>query len=578
MAAKVAVSALPIVSAAIQGPVSLIKALHDRIDGLKLNEKLRNTLCRRVQELQFSIIQKAQTIATDISDECTSQILDSIEQDLNKCLAACARMEKQPFLGKFLNVTSDSNEVKELESLLNHSLQIATALLTVSNYSARESNSRYHEKVARNPQAGFYPISEGTCSKPGQVEKPLVKEDSPGVLHVCWRSVEDVEYYEVEYDQQNGIAVKAESTKCLFYKAHIWFPSKFDYDIRVRGVNEKGGPGEWSESTVGKFTILPQQPRKPLAIHANSSNSITLAVEKPAEEEEVKPVTHFVVEYNKDEETERTKKVFAISELEPLTLHGRCALKINLDWCVDTAHTYCAKVSLRNEDGQSLPSHQHRCKTDQIPPGEPVGLTVVYKGTRKILIEWNMPEASLYVLDHFEVQWGRNTSTNKRKTTKKCYAWFKELETITCYLFKVRAVRKNGCVSEFVEVSAETNSITGKVAKVVGAGAATGAAAAATFIFIPVTGAVALGGTAGVAAAESVEDKGKSAKVAAGSAAGIAGGIAGFIGGTLSAPIGIVISPFVAVAFGSAAAFLVADDGLDEYLKRYPDDDNTRNK
>ena len=186
-----------------------------------------------------------------------------------------------------------------------------------------------------------------------------------------------------------------------------------------------------------------------------------------------------------------------------------------------------------------------------------------------------MPEASLYDLDHFEVQWGRNTSTNKRKTTKKCYAWFKELETITCYLFKVRAVRKNGCVSEFREVSAETNSITGKVAKVVGAGVAAGAVVGAAEIFLPISMAVLIGRSAGKVAAESVEDKGKSAKVAAGSAAGIAGGIAGFIGGILAAPIGIVVSPFAAVALGSAAAFLEADDGLDVYLEKYPDDDNT---
>lgn len=63
-------------------------------------------------------------------------------------------------------------------------------------------------------------------------------------------------------------------------------------------------------------------------------------MEKPAEEEEVKLVTHFVVEYYKAQEAEWTKRVFNIRELEALTLQGRCALKINLDWCVDTAHTY----------------------------------------------------------------------------------------------------------------------------------------------------------------------------------------------------------------------------------------------
>ena len=569
---EAAASVVPYVSGAVQTTLFLTKELHRRIVGLQLGEKLRNTLCSRVKELQ-SILQKAQMIVTDTSDEFTSRTLDSIEQELNKCLTECARMERRSLLGKFRNVTSDSNEVKELDRLLNHSLQIATALLTVSNYSARERDSRYHEKVTRNPQAGFYPVSAG--SKPGRVEKPLVKEDSPGVLHVCWRSVTDAEYYEVEYDQQNGQHFKEKSTKCSLHKAHIRFPSKFDYDIRVRGVNEKGGPGEWSESTVGKFTILPQQPRKPLAIHANSSTSVTLVVEKPAEEEEVKPVTHFVVEYYKDEETEWTKKVFAISELEAMTLQERCVLKINLDWCVDTAHTYCVRVCVRNEDGQSLPSQQDRCKTNQIPPGEPVGLTVVYEDTSNILIEWNKPEASLYVLDHYELQWGRrNMLTKESKTTKKCYAWFRKLQTITRYLFKVRAVRKNGCVSKFVEVSAETNSMAGKVAMVAGAGVGSGAASAAALVAYPVTISVLMGTGAGLAAAVSVKDKGKGAEVAAGTAAGIAGGIAGFGLGLLLAPLAIVSAPFALVVAPAIICPAVAHDDLHAHLEKYPDDDN----
>ena len=521
--------------------VFLIKELYHRIVGLELNEQLRDRLCSWVEQLQGRL-QKAQTIAKDTSDEFTSQRLEDIEQALKKCLNACARIEKQSLLGKLWNVPSDSNEVKELESQLKFSLQIANTLLTVSNYGTnadREMDLRYLENVARNPQAGLYPLDSADRSKPEKVEKLLVKEDSPGVLHACWNSVADVEYYEMEYDQQNGKYFTVNSTNCLIDTARIHFPSKFHYDICVRGVNKKGGPGEWSESTVGKFTILPQQPRKPLAIHANSSTSVTLVVEKPAEEEEVKPVTHFVVEYYKDEETEWTKKVFAISELEAMTLQERCVLKINLDWCVDTAHTYCVRVSLKNEDGRSPPSQQDSFKTDQIPPGEPVRLTVVYEDTRNILIYWNKPEASLYVLDHYKVQWGRNGLTTESKTTKKCYAWFRKLQTFTHYLFKVRAERKNGHASEFVEVSAETKSMAGKVAMVAGAsvaGVVTGAVSAAALVVYPVTLSVGMGARAGMAAAVSVKGKGKGAEVAAGTAAGIAGGIAGFGHGILLAP------------------------------------------
>ena len=207
-----------------------------------------------------------------------------------------------------------------------------------------------------------------------------------------------------------------------------------------------------------------------------------------------------------------------------------------------------------------------------------MGLTVVYQGTRTILIEWNEPEASLYVLDHYEVQWGRNVLTKESKTTKKCYAWFKKLQTITHYLFKVRAVRKNGCVSKFVEVCVETKSVTGRVAKVAGVSAGVGAATVAMQVFYSVTFSVLIGGGAGVVAAESVEDKGKGAEAVAGTATGIAGaiGIAGFALGLLAAPDAVVTSPITAVVVASIVAIAETENvlDLDGYLERYPDDDN----
>ena len=167
--------------------------------------------------------------------------------------------------------------------------------------------------------------------------------------------------------------------------------------------------------------------------------------------------------------------------------------------------------------------------------------------------------------------------TKESKTTKKCYAWFKKLQTITHYVFKVRAVRKNGCVSKFVEVCVETKSVTGRVAKVAGVSAGASAATVVMQVFSPVTLSVLIGGGAGVVAAKSVEDKGKRAEVAAGTAAGIAGGIAGFTLGLLAAPGAIVVSPITAVVVASIVAIEETENvlDLDGYLERYPDDDNT---
>ena len=242
-----------------------------------------------------------------------------------------------------------------------------------------------------------------------------------------------------------------------------------------------------------------------------------------------------------------------------------------IDLNCDAASTYFVQISHRNKDGDSLP-WEDTIRVDTIPPGEPVGLTVVHTTTRTIIIEWSKPETSRYMVDHYEVQWGRNGHITETKTTKKCYAVFRKLDTRREYLFKVRASNQMGYGSELIEIRAKTKSMTAKVAKAMGAGAATGAATTVMSPFSAIITGVAAGAGAGKAAVESVEDKGKGAEVAAGTAAGIAGGIAGFLGGLLATPIMVVASPFVGTATGISAVVSIDEEELEGYLEQYPDD------
>lgn len=75
-------AATTVAGCSVQIIASLITQLHNRIVGLKLNEKLRDELCRRIEQLE-DILQKTQTIAIDTSDEFTSKRLEDIEQALN---------------------------------------------------------------------------------------------------------------------------------------------------------------------------------------------------------------------------------------------------------------------------------------------------------------------------------------------------------------------------------------------------------------------------------------------------------------------------------------------------------------
>ena len=323
-----------------------IAQVSDRIIALKLNDTLQDELCRKVKQLE-GILQNIDTTAHDTNDKPILQGIENVNQDLKKCLTACDQIERKEQVSKFWSAINDSNELEELNSLLVHSLQVLNTQLTASNYSAnadRQRGLRHLEAVARNPQAGYYKLDSKDSSVPEIVRNVSVKEDSPGVLRVSWTGVAGDRKYELEYDQQNEgyhtYEVMQENQhcvthECLLERTKIGFPNKCSYSIRIRGVNGKG-PGEWSESTVGKFTILPSPPQKPLAILINSSNCVTLVVKKPPEEKDVKPVTHYVVEYHRVGESEHGKQVFAIEDLEALAIQERNKYEINLGWNIDT--------------------------------------------------------------------------------------------------------------------------------------------------------------------------------------------------------------------------------------------------
>ena len=553
----------------VQLAIDIAKDLHKRYASLQTNERQRDEICSKVETLQ-RILQSAMEAAVNTRDDLTKQSLWNLQQKLTKCVEICKEVEKRSLTAKFQYVPSDVKRVQELSRLLDESISIATLRFSVANYTTLptiQQSMRHVDRLVRNPQGGIYQLNSACQFEPQKVKKPTVQEGRPGVLYVCWKKI-SADYYELEYDRQNGKCLKVKSTECKLDSLQVCFPNNISYKIRVRGVNGCD-TGEWSETTVGMFTVLPEQPNKPIAVYVNSPTSITLVVKKPGEREGAKPVTHFVVEYCTENNREMTQNVFPIDKYKMVQINGMDAFKLNLN--CGTASTYLVQISHRNQDGDSLPC-EDTIRVDTIPPGEPVGLTVVHTTTHTIIIEWSKPKTNEYMVDHYEVQWGKNGDITKTKTTKKCYAVFRKLETRKEYLFKVRAVNQMGYGSGSIEIRAKTKSMTAKVAKAIGAGAATGAATTVLSPLTSVATGVAIGAGAGVAAAESVEDKGKGAEVAAGTAAGIGGGIAGFALGLLATPFMVVASPFIGTATGISAKVALDEEELEEYLEQYPDD------
>ena len=393
------------------------------------------------------ILQETKTRVIGTGDNYARQLL---EKNLDKCQKVCNQIENQSLAGTFL---SSSQQVEELDLLLRNSIHMTNTYL--SAYSAgMKADLRHLRAVVNNLQAGMCQLQvREALTKPNQVTKLTVEELKPGILHVSWKETMAVDYYEVQYDRQTGHSIKVTPTQCLLDSMQLHFPSEKFYNVHVRGVNGCG-PGEWSESAVGKFTILPEQPRKPLAVHVNSSTIIALVMEKPLERDGAKPVTHFVIEYHTDEDKTCTKKVFPINKLEALTFEGKEAVTINLnDRHVNTALTYHVLISHRNEDGDSLPCED--C-IETATPDAPEGLKVAFQNSRGILIEWRNTNA--FTVDYYEVHWEYDKDTVSTEETKNCYVVEQFLDSNTIYLIKVRAVNRRSQKREFTEIRTKTES------------------------------------------------------------------------------------------------------------------------
>ena len=362
----------------------------------------------------------------------------------------------------FLEEEPDTEEV-----FIDTSDSHANFLASATNV-GMQADLRPLETAAHNPKDGqhVYQLQpHAVQTTPEKMEIPTVQENRPGVLRVRWNRTE-ADYYELEYDRQTRNSIKVSSTECLLDSMQLHFPSKTFYNIRAI---MDSWCNEWPRSAVGLFTSLPEQPQKPLAVHVNSSINVSLIVEKPAKRENLKPVTHFVVEYHTTEDTRWTKHAFPVNELHGISFNGRSAWIVNLKWFVDIASTYHIQISHRNEDGDSLP-RECTIKTNKIPPGEPVQPSVAFRNTDTIILKWKKPETNAYTVDHYEVQWEVKEKKMETKTTKKCYAVIRNLKSGTKCLFKVRAVNKESCKGKFTEINAKTSSMTGKIAKVVATG------------------------------------------------------------------------------------------------------------
>ena len=461
--------------------IDKVSDLQRRVSTFQINKRQQKQLLDNVDTLQ-QLLEYIRDQQNEI--RCIPKVLDEalakIQRCLDSCLQICEEISQQKnILLKFVTVYTDNEAATKLNfELLNATTVLQMCLGMTSFEHSKETRKHLQrvERVARNPYAGIY-AQIGTAMKaPGKVDKPVV-ECEGGLMHVQWTDKSNpqgsLEYYEVQFDEGAGFSTQLspKSTGCTFDQQTL--KPGHSYSIRVRGVNGRG-PGEWSESTVCRFRKCPPEQPQPPSNRIDSPTSATVFVAMPELDSNEDPVTNIVVEYCDGNSTEWCKRYSTADRTRSIN-------EVNLNTLApDTTYQFRAK--LRNRCGISPPSAATVVQTKVAVPGEPHGLRVSSKRTDEMIkIRWNEPRLNPHSVDHYEIECRRKGVWMQTNTSTKMSVKFKNLKSNTKYTFRVRAVNRESCFSEWTdEFAAETKMRGARKAAAVAAGIGVGTLTAAT--------------------------------------------------------------------------------------------------
>ena len=542
-----------------------LKELHDRFKQLDVNDQQRQELFENVKELK-GILEKTEQLQGELkcSQEELTRAFKKVDRILETCRKTCDEIPKSHIVVKLMNVRSEGANVKYLNDRLKRAYEIVDACIGLTSLEYhRETQKLINDVkgVARNPEAGVYPVLGTVLKRPAKIEKPTV-ECEDDLLIVKWIDDENPRgsllHYEIDFEGMPNIGSKrvpGNSKGCGF--GHEILEPGLTYSIRVRGINSCG-PGEWSQSTVCRYKECPpRQPPKPFA-QVDSPTSITLILDSPIQRHGEEPVSNIVVEFCDANATQWTVKKFPMNP-------EKDTRKFRIDpLSPDTKYHF--RVKWVNSVGNSKPSEMLDVTTAVPIPGPPVEVRVSSKRTTNTLkLRWKNPLTNAGFVDHYDIEIYKKSNFFKSEEVKGWKESFKftDLESGTSYSFRLQAVNKEGNSSEWTSyIKGETRAKGAKVAKAIAAGIGAGVGGT---IGAPLIGAVGGGMLAGSEAAEAADSKG--GKVAAATAAAVGGGAGMAILCTLGAP-------FVGTATGIMAGMAVMDENLSEQSsdEEKPDD------
>ena len=275
--------------------IAALSELKERIEIMKDNKECRRRIVRKVEEVEAILQKLRRTPSIDASKH-----LESLEQQLQKCLKTCNDLRRSKKAVKLFNARERQDQLVQLEQDLRDAVDMATLALTacvavraeenhdllrgdvsalhhdmgkirqqMENVTVRAEENHdllredvfalHHdmgkirqqmENVAEKQEGVFPCASKDAAKTPGPVSKPNVGTQG-NFLVIEWKDSskkrkKSLTGYTVQYNDHSTLVEPSKRTLKLEPPAIEVGKS---YTIRVRAISKTAGPGQWSEQT-----------------------------------------------------------------------------------------------------------------------------------------------------------------------------------------------------------------------------------------------------------------------------------------------------------------------------------------
>lgn len=434
-----------VISPLINGSITFIRGMYQKISDSFSVGTLREDLLQRIQEIEAQLeeLQKDDDLAAKLK---VMGIIERAHKSLEICHQTCTQIADQTYATQVLYSGSNKTTVENLQKRLGEIHQDLTGAITFATY------QKVPHTAPMGFQAGAYPVTDNV-NPPTAVDKPECSIKNDKQMVVKWNeSSSSVQYYEIKLNGKKIISVPNSNNQCII-ESPIFNRKPGIYTLQVRAINA-GGVGEWSDQTTLEYkTEPPNKPAKPKIEPGLDNVQVHVAI-PGIDESNGAAVNKIIIRYSLKStpndwhdhdffivnKTLPCTKKFKISGLKPYTC-------------------YSFFIILFNDCGESIPSEPVFVYTIKIP-GKPANFHVRQCSYNRICIAWDPPAENAPFVEFYVLYSKKKSERNDqykpiRKTTNLCAA-VNGFQPGTEYNLLIIAVNKNGQCSEEAYIRVKT--------------------------------------------------------------------------------------------------------------------------